>query len=83
MLGAIFSFIIDLVFGGIAGYIAGRIMHSDGSTLRNVILGVVGGFVGSVLFSLIGFSASNIIGGMIVSVVGACVCIWLARKLVK
>lgn len=83
MLGAIFSFIIDLIFGGIAGYIAGRIMNSNGSTLHNVILGVVGGFVGSLLFSLIGFHASNIIGGMIVSVVGACICIWLARKFAK
>ena len=50
MLGFIFS----LLVGALAGYIAGRIMGSETSTLRNIVLGILGGFVGSILFGLIG-----------------------------
>ena len=63
--------------------IAGRIMGSETSTLRNIVLGILGGFVGSILFGLIGLSATGIVGEILVSVVGACVCIWIGRKLFK
>ena len=76
MLGFIFS----LLVGALAGYIAGRIMGSETSTLRNIVLGILGGFVGSILF---GLSATGIVGEILVSVVGACVCIWIGRKLFK
>ena len=79
MLGFIFS----LQVGALAGYIAGRIMGSETSTLRNIVLGILGGFVGSILFGLIGLSATGIVGEILVSVVGACVCIWIGRKLFK
>ena len=58
MLGFIFS----LLVGALAGYIAGRIMGSETSTLRNIVLGILGGFVGSILFGLIGLSATGIVG---------------------
>ena len=47
------------------------------------LLVVLGGFVGSILFGLIGLSATGIVGEILVSVVGACVCIWIGRKLFK
>ena len=37
MLGFIFS----LLVGALAGYIAGRIMGSETSTLRNIVLGIL------------------------------------------
>ena len=78
-----FGFIFSLLIGALAGYIAGRIMGSETSTLRNIVLGILGGFVGSILFGLIGLSATGIVGEILVSVVGACVCIWVGRKLFK
>ena len=72
MLGLIFS----LLVGALAGHIAGRIMGSETSAVRNIVLGI-----GSILFSLIGLSATGLVGEILVSVVGACVCIWIGRKL--
>lgn len=75
------SFIISILLGALAGYIASRIMHSESSTLRNIVLGIVGGFVGSLLFGLVGLGSTSIVGDVLVSVAGACVCIWVGRKL--
>ncbi|MDD6402192.1 MAG: GlsB/YeaQ/YmgE family stress response membrane protein [Lachnospiraceae bacterium] len=77
------SLIIDIIIAGIAGCIAGELMGSKGSRLYNVILGIVGGSVGGVIFRLIGFSASNRIGGLVVSVVGACLVIYMVRVIKK
>ena len=76
-----FGFIFSLLIGALAGYIAGRIMGSETSTVRNIALGILGGFVGSSVFGLSGLSASGMLGEFRVSVVGACICIWIGRKL--
>ena len=75
------AFLWTLFMGGIAGWIAGKLMGTDGSVLRNVILGLVGGIVGSIVLGIIGIRGSGLIGGTVVSVVGACILIWLGRKL--
>ena len=79
MLGFIFS----LLIGALAGYIAGRIMGSETSTLRNIVLGILGSFVGEFLFGLIGIHATGSISSFVISVLGACVCIWVDNKLFK
>lgn len=75
------GFIITLLAGGIAGWLAGRLMNSEGSWLRNLVLGLVGGVVGSFVLGIVGIRGHGLIGGTIVSVVGACLLIWLSRKL--
>ena len=70
-----------MVIGGCAGWIAGKIMKKEGSTLRNVILGLVGSVVGSLVLGLVGIQGSGLIGTLIVSVVGACIIIWVGNKL--
>jgi uncharacterized membrane protein YeaQ/YmgE (transglycosylase-associated protein family) len=70
-----------LILGAIAGYIASRLMNEKSGTIKNILLGVGGGFVGGLVFKLIGFTSSGTIGSLIVSTVGACICIWLGRKL--
>ena len=76
----ILGMIWTLFLGGLAGWIAGKIMGSDGSMVRNMILGLIGGIVGSVVLGLIGIHGHWLIGGTIVSVVGACILIWLGKK---
>lgn len=73
-------FILNLILGGLAGFLAGKIMESRGGMLRNIILGLVGGVIGGALLGLFGMNATNWIGQVIVSVVGACVLIWVGRK---
>ena len=76
-----FGFIISLLIGALAGYIAGRIMGSETSTVRNIVLGILGSFVGEFLFGLIGIHATGSISSFVISVLGACVCIWVDNRL--
>ena len=55
-------------------------MGSELNWIMNIVIGVVGSFVGSFLFGLIGFHAVGI-ANIIVSVIGACICIAVARKI--
>ena len=71
----------SIILGAIAGCIATGIMHEKTSWIKNILRGILGGFVGGWVFSLIGFRANSTIATLIVSVVGACICIWLGRKL--
>lgn len=74
-------FIVSLILGGLAGFAAGKIMNSNGGMLRNILLGIVGGVVGGAVLGLFGLGASNWIGNVIVSIAGACLLIWLGRKI--
>ena len=74
------SFILSIVYGAIAGWIASKIMNTQGGTLRNIITGIVG-MIGSFLFRLVGFYASGFFANLIVSVIGACIFIFVGKKL--
>lgn len=77
------NFIISLALGAVAGWAAGKLMHMEGSLLRNIIVGIVGGVVGGFLLGLVGISGNGIIGTILVSIVGACICLWLVKKFWK
>ena len=80
----ILSWIIKIALWALAGFIAGKIMDGKpNSLLANILLGLVGGVVGSLLFSLIGLGSISGIGNIIVSVVGACVVLFLVKKFAK
>ncbi len=80
----ILSWIIKVALWALAGFIAGKIMDGKpNSLLANILLGLVGGVVGSLLFSLIGLGSISGIGNIIVSVVGACVVLFLVKKFAK
>ena len=73
--------IIKVALWALAGMIACKIMKGEpNGLLGNIILGIVGGHVGNFLFSLLRLGTSGIIWEIIVSVIGACVVIWLFRK---
>ncbi len=75
--------IIELVIGGFCGYVANMIMKGkSGGILRNVILGVVGGIVGGLIGNLLGVGGGWVTG-IILSIVGACLVVWICRKLAK
>lgn len=73
--------ILNLAFGALAGWIAGNIMNSQGTLVRNILLGICGGIVGSIVLGIVGISGSGRIGSTIVSIIGACILIWLGKKL--
>ena len=78
----LWQLLVSIVIGALAGWIAGQIMKSKGSFLRNVILGIVGGAVGGWLGSLIGIGGGWVMS-IILAVAGACLIIWLFRLIFK
>ena len=54
----------------------------SGGILKNVILGLVGGVVGGFLGNLIGIGGGWVTG-VLLSIGGACLVVWLFRKLFK
>ena len=77
------NLIISLVLSALAGYIGATLMNLKGPWYLYVLLGVAGGFVGSLLFSLIGFGSYSVLSDAIVSVIGACIVIFVYRMLKK
>lgn len=76
-----FGLLGSLIMGALVGWIAGKLMDAEGSLLRNILIGIVGSAVGGTVFGLLGFYAHGWIANLIVSVAGACLFIWLGRKL--
>lgn len=72
-----------LIMGALVGWIAGKVMNVEGGILRNIAIGVIGSFVGSMVFGVLGFYARGLFAELLVGVVGACISIWLGRKLFR
>ncbi len=78
----LWNIIITIAIGALVGWLAGLIMKTDHGFWMRVLLGIVGSAVGRLLAGLLGIHADRIsIGGILISVVGACVVVWLVRKL--
>ncbi len=78
-----FSFIIAILVGALAGWLAGLIMKKSNGFLMNIILGIVGGFVGKLVLGLIGFGATSFLGSLISAVIGACILIAVVNLIKK
>jgi uncharacterized membrane protein YeaQ/YmgE (transglycosylase-associated protein family) len=72
------NFIIWIIVGGIIGWLASLVMHTDAQqgTLLNIIVGIVGAFLaGLVLSPLFGVSTINSgnfsLPGLLISLLGA------------
>ena len=75
--------LIELAIGGLCGFAANKLMNGDSSSvLKNVLLGVVGGLVGGFLGNLIGVGGGWLTG-ILLSIGGACLVVWLVRKIAK
>ncbi|WP_343605862.1 GlsB/YeaQ/YmgE family stress response membrane protein [Fluviicola sp.] len=75
------SWVLALIIGGVAGWLAGAIMDSSrGGVLFNIVLGILGGVVGTWLFGLLNiFASGSILGVLLTATVGAIVIIVIAR----
>ena len=76
------TFIIGIITGALAGFIASKLQSGSGrGFLVNLILGILGSVVGGWLFSLIGLEATGLIGTLVCSVIGALIVLWLVSKI--
>jgi uncharacterized membrane protein YeaQ/YmgE (transglycosylase-associated protein family) len=81
------SWVAYIIIGGIAGWVAGKIVKGSGSgILLNIVVGIIGGYIGGRLLDWLGF---NVEGGhrwftFFVSLLGAVILLWvvsLVRRL--
>jgi uncharacterized membrane protein YeaQ/YmgE (transglycosylase-associated protein family) len=82
--------IIWLVVGGLVGWVASKVMNTDGQQgiLMNVVVGIVGALIGGwVLSPIVGASTINqgdfSIGGLFVSLVGAIVLLAIVKLVTR
>ena len=74
----------SLIIGIVSGWIAGRIMDvKKGGFIKTIATGIVGSFVGSAVISIVGFHANGFLANIIVSVFGACIFLFVAKKIFK
>lgn len=73
-----------LIFGGLIGWIASKIMGTDAQQgiLLNIIVGIIGAFLGGFVADLLGFGGQEgwqffDIGSWITAIVGACLLLFL------
>jgi len=71
-----------IIIGGIAGWIAEKIMDADHGILTNIALGVAGALIlNFLLVAIVGGTLGGLLGQLVVAVVGACLLIWGYRMI--
>lgn len=72
--------IVEILIGALCGYIAGKIMKAKKGFWINALLGILGGAVGGFIGNLLGVGGGWLTG-IVLSVAGACLVIWICRKI--
>ncbi|HUY74064.1 MAG TPA: GlsB/YeaQ/YmgE family stress response membrane protein [Candidatus Dormibacteraeota bacterium] len=76
------NFIGWIIVGGIAGFLASKVLTGKGmSLLWDVVVGIVGGFLGGWMAGLFGLSAGNLLIEIVVAFVGAVILLVVFRAL--
>ena len=76
------GWILAIIIGAVAGWVAEKLMHANIGLLMNIVLGIVGAVVGNFILTLIfGATAGGLAGQLIVAIVGACVLIAIGRAI--
>ena len=76
------GWIMAIIIGALAGWIAEKIMKSEQGLVMNIILGIVGAVIGNFILMLVfGAAMGGIVGQLIVAVVGACLLIAIVRAI--
>ncbi len=75
------NFILWLIVGGLAGWLASKVMGTDAQQgiLLNIIVGIIGAYIGGFLAGALFGIATDIfsITGFIIAVLGACILLFL------
>jgi len=76
------SFIVWIIVGGIAGFLASKVITGKGmGLLWDVVVGIVGGLLGGWLAGLVGIAAGNLLIEIVVAFVGAAILLVAFRAL--
>jgi uncharacterized membrane protein YeaQ/YmgE (transglycosylase-associated protein family) len=76
--------IVWIIVGGIAGFLAGKVMTGSGlGLIWDIVVGILGAFLGGWLAGLVGIAVTNILVEIVVAFVGACILLFLFRLLTR
>jgi uncharacterized membrane protein YeaQ/YmgE (transglycosylase-associated protein family) len=76
------GFIVWLIVGAIAGFLASKVLTGKGiGLIWDIIVGIFGGFLGGWLAGLAGIAATNIVMEVVVAFVGAAILLVVFRAL--
>ena len=79
------NIIIYLIAGAIVGYVASRIMHTNGQqgTILDIVVGIIGAFIAGYFISpLLGIGTINnaiTIPTMLVTLLGSVILLWVVK----
>ncbi|MFJ5486274.1 GlsB/YeaQ/YmgE family stress response membrane protein [Hansschlegelia beijingensis] len=74
------GWIMAIILGGIAGWIAEQIMKSEMGVMMNIILGIVGALVLNAILRMLGvIPPDGWIWQSVIAIIGACLLIWVWR----
>lgn len=78
------GFVVWIIVGGIAGFLAHKVLTGKGmGLLWEVVVGILGGFLGGWLAGLVGFAVNNILLDIVVALVGAAILLVVFRALTQ
>jgi uncharacterized membrane protein YeaQ/YmgE (transglycosylase-associated protein family) len=76
------AFIVWIIVGGIAGFLASKVLTGRGMGLIwDIVVGILGGFLGGWLAGLAGIAATNIVLEIVVAFIGAVILLVVFRAL--
>lgn len=75
------GWLMAIIIGGLAGWLAEKFMKTDQSLLFNIIMGVVGAIVANALLGILGIGLGGAIGYLVAGFLGACLLIAVGRML--
>ena len=75
------GWIMTIILGALAGWIAEKVMKFDTGLLMNIVLGIGGALIGNFLLSLLGLAFVGLIMQLVVAVAGACLLIYAYRMI--
>jgi len=76
------GFIVWIIVGAIAGFLASKVLSGKGmGLLWDIVVGILGGFLGGWLAGLAGIAVSNLLMEIVVAFVGAAILLVVFRAL--
>jgi uncharacterized membrane protein YeaQ/YmgE (transglycosylase-associated protein family) len=76
--------IVFIIVGGIAGFLAGKVMTGSGlGLIWDIVVGILGAFLGGWLAGLFGIAVTNLVVEIVVAFIGACILLFLFRLIFR
>jgi uncharacterized membrane protein YeaQ/YmgE (transglycosylase-associated protein family) len=84
VLGTVWTWIVWIVIGGLAGALADRLIQGDQlGIIGNIVIGIVGGLIGGFILGLFNIGGSGIFWTFLTAFGGACLLLLIIKFFTK